>query len=895
MAMRTRHSRLVVAIASTSLFAASVAIESIGPTAPVASAQNVIQVTTTQQKIGGPGGCSLQEAILAANHDSSSFSAPGNDAVAINSACLAGNGADVIELPQNAVFPMDHIIDDAYNYLGPTATPIITSDIIIEGNGSRIEHVGSTAFRAFAIGALQGTDLDSPPTGSLDIREVDIKGFTAQGGDGGRGGGGGLGAGGAIYVHRGSLWVQGSTLEANRAIGGNGSTGNTVGAGGGGGGLGGDGGAPSNDEGPGVQGGGGGGARGRGDDGSGGGGGGGGTLHGGQFSDGGYRCGGHGGNLNDGYWFDLRTDGEGGRCAGGGGGGGDYGDLSPGGSVLTSPGDGGDGAYGGGGGGGAYSDGDGGEGGFGGGGGAGPAFSYPDGYSGGSGGDGGFGGGGGAGPGGIIFGGPGEEGTFGGHGGELAGGGGAGLGGAIFGHEATIVVSNSTFTGNAVLRGESGGEGAQNGADAGGAIFLVGGLLQVVNSTVSGNESTGNGGGIVAYGPVDVPTRFEMYNTIVAGNIAATDHHDECFLLGDVTGDGSSNLVLSHPNDDRDACPAIILTSDPNLGPVQLNAPGRTPTMAPDPSSPVLDSADVNISPLEDQRGIARPQGSGADIGAYEYDGPPRPTDLTPPAASPTQDPPANPAGWNNTDVTVSWNWTDGLAGSGIDSTACTPSSVTAGEGSSVTVNASCNDRVGNVGTASYTAHVDLTAPTVTCDASQRYILNGDHTTPVTATVTDALSGPVATTVGAAPTASDVATPGAHGLSLTGTDRADNSTTASCDYIVAYQFGGFLEPIPQSSYKRGSTIPVKFRLTDAAGTPISDAAAKGLLAPFCAVRISFDDVDAGCARYNASTDTFQFDVKTAKTLGEGSHTIGVTVTDGSVIINSEQTTVLIRR
>jgi len=51
---------------------------------------------------------------------------------------------------------------------------------------------------------------------------------------------------------------------------------------------------------------------------------------------------------------------------------------------------------------------------------------------------------------------------------------------------------------------------------------------------------------------------------------------------------------------------------------------------------------------------------------------------------------------------------------------------------------------------------------------------------------------------------------------------------------------------------------------------------------------------AGCARYIASTDMFQVHVKTSKAVTNGSHTLGITVTDGSVTLNSQRTTVTIR-
>lgn len=80
------------------------------------------------------------------------------------------------------------------------------------------------------------------------------------------------------------------------------------------------------------------------------------------------------------------------------------------------------------------------------------------------------------------------------------------------------------------------------------------------------------------------------------------------------------------------------------------------------------------------------------------------------PTASPTQAPAANGAGWNNSDVTVTWNWTD--SGSGIDPANCTASSSSSGEGV-LTLTATCRDQAGNSGTTSYVVNVDKTAPVV--------------------------------------------------------------------------------------------------------------------------------------------------------------------------------------
>src|SRR5215208_3295120 len=186
-----------------------------------AHAASSIQVTTSAQD--GSGGCSLGEAIISANNDSNAHAPE----------CVAGSGADTIVLPEKATLTMNGPVNDADNYLGATATPMISSTIVIEAAGAKIVHGGGPVpYRAFAVG--EG--------GDLTIHEAHIKGFEVHGGNGGGGGGGGLGAGGAIYVHAGTLGVGWSTFEQNGAIGGNGSPGN-FGAGGGGGGVGGDGGA----------------------------------------------------------------------------------------------------------------------------------------------------------------------------------------------------------------------------------------------------------------------------------------------------------------------------------------------------------------------------------------------------------------------------------------------------------------------------------------------------------------------------------------------------------------------------------------------------------------------------------------------------------------------------
>jgi hypothetical protein len=88
------------------------------------------------------------------------------------------------------------------------------------------------------------------------------------------------------------------------------------------------------------------------------------------------------------------------------------------------------------------------------------------------------------------------------------------------------------------------------------------------------------------------------------------------------------------------------------------------------------------------------------------------------PTAAATQSPSANGLGWNNSDVTVAWNWSDEAGGSGIDNAACTTSSTSTGEGE-LTLTATCKDLAGNEGSASYIVMVDKTLPVADAGSNQ--------------------------------------------------------------------------------------------------------------------------------------------------------------------------------
>src|SRR5581483_11029765 len=185
-------------------------------------------------------------------------------------------------------------------------------------------------------------------------------------------------------------------------------------------------------------------------------------------------------------------------------------------------------------------------------------------------------------------------------------GNGAGMGGGAIGVcFETAEIVNSTFTGN------------DGGTGPGGGVFFYVSTAYVTNSTLAQNAA-GNGGGF--YGG---PATISMANTILAGNTAVSGPSN-CGIAPDATfSDRGGNLSV-----DGGGCPATFATGDPKLQPL-ADYGGPTQTMALGAGGAAIDAADDGIcaAPLGppdygagavDQRGVARPQGSHCDIGAYE-------------------------------------------------------------------------------------------------------------------------------------------------------------------------------------------------------------------------------------------------------------------------------------
>jgi hypothetical protein len=133
--------------------------------------------------------------------------------------------------------------------------------------------------------------------------------------------------------------------------------------------------------------------------------------------------------------------------------------------------------------------------------------------------------------------------------------------------------------------------------------------------------------------------------------------------------------------------------------------------------------------------------------------------------------------------------------------------------------------------------------------------------------------------------------PGKTIVTWTATDTSGNIATATQLVTVTYAFGGIRPPVKgdgSSVFKAGSTVPVKFRLTDYYGNYISDSIARISYAKISGDVIG-DDVEAvstsaattgNLFRYDASDDQYIFNLST-KGLSSGTYLLKITLNDGT--------------
>jgi hypothetical protein len=169
-------------------------------------------------------------------------------------------------------------------------------------------------------------------------------------------------------------------------------------------------------------------------------------------------------------------------------------------------------------------------------------------------------------------------------------------------------ITNSTLSGN------------QSVAWHGSAFFLTDGEVNMTNTTVANNLAPSGGPAAVfvgTFGPGSAT--LNLANTIIADNLT-----EGCFLAPFGAGAVAINSAGSNLFTDGTCFPVAgdLVGVSSGLDVLADNG-GPTQTHALLPGSPALDAADSAVCPATDQRGVARPQGPGCDIGSFELEGAP--------------------------------------------------------------------------------------------------------------------------------------------------------------------------------------------------------------------------------------------------------------------------------
>jgi hypothetical protein len=162
--------------------------------------------------------------------------------------------------------------------------------------------------------------------------------------------------------------------------------------------------------------------------------------------------------------------------------------------------------------------------------------------------------------------------------------------------------------------------------------------------------------------------------------------------------------------------------------------------------------------------------------------------DKAAPALTFIASPAPNAAGWNNTDVTITYHCSDALSGIAT----CPDPALISTEGAAQSISATATDRADNVSSRAILVSLDKTPPTVSISSPVAGAIINISTVNVTGSVSDSLSGLAkvtcnglaATITGSSFTCSQSLATGTNTISVQAIDVAGNSTSAAT--TIAY-------------------------------------------------------------------------------------------------------------
>ena len=201
-----------------------------------------------------------------------------------------------------------------------------------------------------------------------------------------------------------------------------------------------------------------------------------------------------------------------------------------------------------------------------------------------------------------------------------------GAGGAIFaeGGASAGTITDSLFAHNSVPAG------VQHDPSGGGAIFFDD-ALTLRNVTVFANTTASNFGDFNS--AIFASDSLTMNNVTIAGNTSTTSSvytlggsptvsnsiiiGDTQSCIGGLESNGHNILSTTCAINTANASDRSYPATDPKLA-AALASTTPTQTLPLLASSPAIDTADPLLCETHDQRHVARPQGAGCDVGAFE-------------------------------------------------------------------------------------------------------------------------------------------------------------------------------------------------------------------------------------------------------------------------------------
>lgn len=229
---------------------------------------------------------------------------------------------------------------------------------------------------------------------------------------------------------------------------------------------------------------------------------------------------------------------------------------------------------------------------------------------------------------------------------------------------------------------------------------------------------------------------------------------------------------------------------------------------------------------------------------------------------------------WHLSDATIALSAVDNDGGSGVAGTEYsfdngnTWQSYSApfgiGTEGTTTILAKSTDNAGNIEEAkSVYVKIDMNPPDIAIATpvdGVEYLLG--QTVISDWTVSDPVSG-ITDTTATTPSgqALDTSAVGPHLFTVAARDNAGNESSTTLAYNVRYAFCGFQRPIDpdgESIFEAGRTVPVKFRLEDAAGRYVSGATARIYLAKIVDGVVG-DEIEGVSVGKRTTGNLFRFD------------------------------------